>query len=382
MRRSIGIDLGTTNSVVASNAQVLPLVDGKQSSLLLPSVVSFLPNGGAIIGEEARLRRPLDPINTIYSSKRLMGEGWTSYAARQFQTQYPHNLSACADGHVQFETRAGAIKPAGVAALIVSHLCMRSMEHPTDLHAVVTVPSSFREAARRATTLALQHAGLSDVRLIEEPVATALAYLQRSNLRYAAVYDLGGGTFDLAIVDCSSFPFRVLGHGGDAYLGGDDIDRALADIVVEKVLRSAGWDLKSEPVTYARLTLAVERAKCELATRSETSIDITQVDPAAPPVLTQVSVDRAMLESAAVPFIRRTFGICDEVLSEVKLHARDLQATFLAGGSTRLPMLGSMLSEYFSRRVRSDIDPEHVVAIGASMTAARPKLWPLLEAPP
>jgi molecular chaperone DnaK (HSP70) len=381
MRRSLGIDLGTTNSVAASNAQVLPLVDGDATSFLLPSVVSFLPNGGALIGEEARLRRPLDPLNTIYSSKRLMGEAWTSYATRQFQAQYPHNLSSCGEGQVQFDTRAGAIKPHDIATLLVSHLCMRSMVAPADVHTVVTVPSSFRENARKATMAALTHAGFTDVRLIEEPVATAIAYLQRSSLRYAAVYDMGGGTFDLAIVDCSSFPFRVLGHSGDAYLGGDDIDRALADLVVEKVLRSAGWDLKSEPITYARLTMAVERAKCELATQELAHIDITQVDPAAPPVLTQVTVDRAMLESAAMPFIRRTFGICDEVLSAVKLHARDLQAVFLAGGSTRLPMLGTMLSEYFSRRVRRDLDPEYVVALGASMTAARPKLWPLLEAP-
>jgi molecular chaperone DnaK len=380
MQRSLGIDLGTTNSVVASNAQVLPLLDGEQRSMLLPSVVSFLPNGGALVGCEARTRRPFDPLNTIYSSKRLMGEAWTSYATRQFQTQYPHTLSACSEGQVQFETRAGAIKPAAVAALIVSHLCMRAQVHPNQLPTVVTVPSSFRESARRATTLALNQAGFTDLRLIEEPVATAIAYLQRSALRYAAVYDLGGGTFDLAIVDCSSFPFRVLGHGGDPYLGGDDIDRALADIVAEKVLRGAGWDLKSEPVTYARLNMAVERAKCELETRELTYIDITQVDPAAPPMLTQIAVDRAMLEAAAIPLIRRTFGICDEVLSAVKLHARDLQAVFLAGGSTRLPMLSQMLNEYFSRRVRRDIDPEHVVALGASMTAARPKLWPLLEA--
>ena len=150
-------------------------------------------------------------------------------------------------------------------------------------------------------------------------------------------------------------------------------------MVAEKVLRSTGWDLMSEPVTFARLVLFVERAKCELERADVAHVDITQVDPAAPPMLTQVSIDRPMLEAAATPLIRRTFGICDEVLSEVKLHARDLQAVFLAGGSTRLPMLAEMLNDYFSRRVRRDIDPEHVVALGASMTAARPKLWPLLE---
>lgn len=379
MRRSLGIDLGTTNSVAASNAEVLPLIDGDTEALLMPSVVSFLPNGGAVVGEQARRRRPLDPLNTIYSSKRLMGELSTSYAAQQYRTQYPHQLSAAADGQVQFETRAGAIRPEDVAALIASHLCMRSSVHPAELATVVTVPSSFREPARLATLSALSRVGFNEVRLIEEPVATAIAYLQRASLRYAAVYDMGGGTFDLAILECSSFPFRVLGHGGDAYLGGDDIDRALADVVVESVLRNAGWDLQSEPITYARLVLAVESAKCQLTNQEQAFIDITEVDPAAPPVLREVMINRDMLASAAVPLIKRTFGICDEVLSQTKLHARDLQAVFLAGGSTRLPMVGQMLSEYFSRRLRTDLNPEHVVALGASMTAARPKLWPLLN---
>jgi molecular chaperone DnaK len=380
MRRSLGIDLGTTNSVAASNAQVLPLLDGDRRTWLMPSVVSFLPNGGALVGDAARERRPIDPLNTVYSFKRLMGELWTSYATRQFAEQYPHALSACPAGMVQFDTRAGPIRPSALATLIVSHLCMRSMVHPAEAPTVVTVPSSFHEPARRATLDALTHAGFTDVRLIEEPVAIAIAYLQRANLRYAAVYDFGGGTFDLAIVDCSTFPFRVLGHSGDPYLGGDDIDRALADLVAEKVLRSVGWDLKSEPITYARLVIAVEAAKCALADQEQVPLDIANIDPAAPPMLTDVVVDRPLLEAAAVPFIRRTFGICDEVLSEAKLHARDLQAVFLAGGSTRLPMLNGMLSDYFSRKLRRDLDPEHVVAMGASIAAARPNLWPLLEA--
>jgi len=379
MLRSLGIDLGTTNSVAASNAQVLPMVDGNNSSCLMPSVVSFLPNGGAVVGDEARKRRPIDPQNTIYSSKRLMGELWTSYATRQFKEQYPHQLSAALGGAVQFETRAGPIEPAAVATLIVSHLCMRSQVHPAEVPTVVTVPSSFREQARRATLDALRRAGFTEVRLIEEPVATAIAYLQRASLRYAAVYDFGGGTFDLAIVDCATFPFRVLGHRGDPYLGGDDVDRALAELVAEQVLRKHGWDLTSEPITYARLVLAVEAVKCALSESEQATIDITAVDPAAPPTLTNVVVDRALLESAVVPFIRRTFGICDEVLGEVRLHARDLQAVFLAGGSTRLPILSSMLSDYFSKKLRRDLNPEHVVALGASMTAARPNLWPLLE---
>jgi molecular chaperone DnaK len=379
MRRSLGIDLGTTNSVAARSAQVLPLVDGEARSTLMPSVVSLLPGGGALVGVEARRRRAIDPRNTIYASKRLMGENWTSYATRQFREQYPHELAPCAEGGVEFVTRSGRVRPVEVASLIISHLCMRSEVQPDDLSTVITVPTSFRESSRHATLDAMARAGFADVRVIEEPVATAIAYLQRSSLRYAAVYDFGGGTFDCAVIDCTNFPFRVLGNEGDAYLGGDDIDRALAEMVCERVLRSVGWDLRSEPVTFARLVLACEEAKCGLAEHEVQRLDITAIDPAAPPALTEALVDRAMLEAAAAPLIRRTFGHCDAVLSKAGLRARDVQAVFLAGGSSRLKLLQSMVSEYFGRKLRSDLNPEHVVAMGASIAAARPELWPLLE---
>jgi molecular chaperone DnaK (HSP70) len=367
MRRTLGIDLGTTNSVAACNAQVLPLLEGDEHVSLMPSVVSFLPNGGASLGAEARVRRPIDPKNTIYSSKRLMGESIHSPSTRLFREQYPHDISATSDGTVQFETRAGAVRPSDVAALLTSHLCMRAMFHPAEVPTVVTVPSAFRDRAREDTIVGMLQAGFTEVRLIEEPVATAIAYLHRSSLRYAAVYDLGGGTFDFAVMDCERFPFRVLGHGGDPYLGGDDVDR------------SSGWDLRSEPATFARLTLACETAKCQLAEQESVELEIAPIDPAAPPKLSRVVLDRALLESAAVPLIRTTFGICDEVLSAASLHARDIQAVFLAGGSTRLPMLHDMVTGYFGRKLRNDLNPEHVVALGASLAAARPELWPLLD---
>ena len=379
MKRTLGIDLGTTNSVAASNAGVLSLLDGDQKSTLMPSVVAFLPNGGALIGKTAKERRPIDPRNTLYSSKRLIGENYVSYAAQQFRSQYPHELAKGADDCVEFVTRAGNITPGQVAALVASHLCMRAMLHPAEVPTVVTVPSSFRPTARDATLRGMQQAGFTEVRLIEEPVATSIAYLQRASLRYAAVYDFGGGTFDFAIIDCSRFPFKVLGHGGDPYLGGDDVDSALAELFAERVLRVYGWDMRSDPITFARLVLAAEQAKCQLATAEHTLINVADVDPAAPFTLGRAPIDRSLLDQAAMPLIRRTFGICDEVLSAVGVHARDVQAVFLAGGSTRLPMMHQMVSEYFSKRLRSDINPEHVVALGASMAAARPELWPLLD---
>ncbi|MET0339856.1 MAG: Hsp70 family protein [Polyangiales bacterium] len=379
MRRSLGIDLGTTNSVVAMNAQVLSLEHEEQRDPLLPSAVAFLPDGGAIIGASARARKPIDPKNTVYASKRLMGESYHSPAVQQFQQQYPHELEPCPDGGVQFKTRAGPLRPADVAALLTSHLCMRAAFHPAQVCTVVTVPSAFHETARTATVSSIRRAGFTDLRLLEEPIATATAYLQRASLRYAAVYDLGGGTFDFAVLDCTRVPFRVLGQAGDPYLGGDDVDDALAREVAEQVLRASGWELRSERVTYARLTIACEAAKRALSTAERTTIDIAAIDAAAPASIATFVVDREMLYNAAAPLVQRTFGICDEVLARVQLKARDIQAVFLAGGSTRLFMLHAMVSQYFGRRLRADLNPEHVVALGASMVAARPELWPLLD---
>jgi molecular chaperone DnaK len=379
MRLSLGIDLGTTNSVVAKNAQVLSLLEGEQRMPLLPSAVAFLPDGGAVIGSAARERKPIDPKNTVYSSKRLMGENMDSPAVRAFRQQYPHDLETSPEGGVQFVTRAGAIRPGEVAALIASHLCMRATFHPAQVATVVTVPSAFRETARSETVKSIRRAGFTDLRLLEEPVATAVAYLHRANLRYAAVYDLGGGTFDFAVMDCSKFPFRVLGHAGDPYLGGDDVDNALAALVSEQVMRTSNWDLRSDPIVFARLMLACEQAKCALSSSETTTLDIASIDPAAPEPAAAFVVDREMLYAAANPLLSRTFGICDEVLASAKLKAREVQAVFMAGGSTRLFMLHTMVSAYFGKRLRVDLNPEHVVALGASMVAARPELWPLLD---
>lgn len=380
MRTSLGIDLGTSTSVVARNAHVLRVAEAGSSSPLVPSAVAFPPEGGALVGAEARRRKLSDPTNTLYSSKRLLGESYGSDAVRRFQKQYPHTLACGEDGGVQFVTRAGQVQPPDVGALIVAHLCRSAARQLEDVTAVVTVPSAFTEPARRATSQAIEATGIAQLRLLEEPIAIAVAYLHRANLRYAAVYDLGGGTFDFALVDCSRFPFRVMAQGGDRELGGDDIDAALATMVAERVLEQTGFDLRANTSTYARLTGACEQAKRTLADRERTVIELAKVDASAPPQVARFVLDRTMLEDAARPLIQRTFGICGAALARAGLHARDVQAVFMAGGSTRLFVLEPMVSEYFGRRLRRDLDPELVVALGASLVAARSELWPLLLA--
>ncbi|MCA9609726.1 MAG: Hsp70 family protein, partial [Myxococcales bacterium] len=201
-----------------------------------------------------------------------------------------------------------------------------------------------------------------------------------SNVRYAVVYDLGGGTFDLALVDCSRYPFRVVAHAGDPYLGGDDVDRILATRVAERVLTEHRWDLAADPVTFARLVAACETAKIALTEQPRVLFDLGDVDPAGPWSSAPCAVGQEDVAGIAQDLVRRTFALVDHVLADANVRARDVDAIFLAGGSTSLPGLKDMVGQYFQKRARHDLDPMHVVAMGASLAAARPNLARLLDA--
>lgn len=370
---AIGIDLGTTNTVVAKDGSVLSL--GADPSLtLLPSVVSFPPSGAALVGEAAARRRVTDPLNTIVSSKRLMGETWGSYGAVRFAESSPLRLVKARGGGVAFQTRAGKFTPEQVATLVVATALRRAGVGPREVSTVVAVPSSFSARACQATRDAVARVGLAGVKVVHEPVAAALAYLRRCSLRYAAVYDLGGGTFDLSIVDCSRVPLAVVASGGDLYLGGDDVDRALAQWVADGVLARHRWDLRSDPETFAGLVAECERAKVRLTTEERATVSIPAADPAAPPGVEGVTLDRATAFDLALPTLRRSFGLCDEVLGHAGLRVEQVDAVFLAGGVTLLPGLREYVGKYFGKRPRVDVDPMHVVAIGASLCASRAEL--------
>jgi molecular chaperone DnaK len=346
---------------------------------VMPSAVAYPPNGTTLIGKEARRRRAMDPKNTILSAKRVIGARWISSYTRQFREHYPYDLVEGPDGWAVFQTRAGLVCPVEVGASVIRGLCERTNCPTDDVHAVVTAPVGFDQARRDATSWVVSKAKFASVRVIEEPIATALAYLNRSSLKYAFVYDLGGGTFDAAVVDCSSYPFRVIGHGGDPFLGGDDVDRTIALHVAERTLSRDGWDLSNDAVTFDRLVLACELAKCELSESEQAAIAIPSVDPAAPESCGIISVTREEVQQLTLDLVRRTFSMCDEVLAQAGLKARDMEAVFLAGGSTRLPGLRGYMEQYFGKRPRSDLDPMQVVSLGASLAAARPAVSELLD---
>ena len=375
-RKTVGIDLGTTNTVIARNFASLPI---EGSGCIMPSAVAFAPNGATLFGKAARRRRGMDPKNTILSAKRIIGARWHSSYTSQFREHYPYDLVEGRDGWAVFKTRAGLVCPVEIGRTVVSGLCALTKCPVQDVHAVVTAPVGFDQRRREATSLAVSKAKFASVRVIEEPIATALAYLNRSSLKYAFVYDLGGGTFDAAVVDCSSYPFRVIGHGGDAYLGGDDVDRTIALHVADRTLERDGWDLSNDAVTFDRLVLACELAKCELSESEQAAIAIPSVDPAAPESCGIIPITREEVQQLTLDLVRRTFAMCDEVLAQAGVKARDMEAIFLAGGSTRLPGLRGYIESYFGKRPRFDLDPMQVVSMGASLAAARPAVAELLD---
>ena len=375
-QQTVGIDLGTTNTVVARNFEALCM---KGQGCVMPSAIAYPPSGAMLIGRAARRRRAMDPKNTILSAKRIIGARWHSSYTTQFREHYPYDLIETEEGQPAFQTRAGIISPIDVGAAVIAGLCELTKCPAQDVHAVVTAPVGFDQRRRDATTLAVQKARFATVRIVQEPVATALAYLNRSSLKHAFVFDLGGGTFDAAVVDCSRYPFRVISDGGDPYLGGDDVDRTIALHVADRTLSRDGWDLTNDAVTFDRLVHACELAKCELSESEQASIAIPSVDPAAPESCGVITISREEVQQLTLDLVRQTFGICDEVLAQASLRARDIDAVFLAGGSTLLPGLRAYISQYFGKRPRADLDPMHVVSLGASLAAARPAVSELLD---
>jgi molecular chaperone DnaK len=363
----VGIDLGTTNTVAAVNNDLVR--SDSSGGGVLPSVVAFPPDGMRLVGSEARRRRPIDPKNTIASSKRLMGRKWYSNETRMFRSRYTFDMERGSDGAPTFVTRSGSFTATDIATMILEKICLRSSYDPSEVTGFISVPVTFYEEEREQTKEAGLQAGLADVVIVDEPVAAAQAYLStfRESVKLAAIYDLGGGTFDLAVVDCSSSKLKVLGYGGDRYLGGDDLDQALARWVSGEVLKKHRWDLASDPTVQARLVYECEQAKIRLGRWDEARIDLNKVDPSSPLTTEQVRIPRRVLEDLVDELIARTFVLCDEVLGKVGVKANQLDALFVAGGTTKLAHVQKNIERYFDKPVFHAFNPMHVVAIGASM---------------
>lgn len=368
---TIGIDLGTTNTVAAVSKEVLS-VKLEHGGAILPSVVAFPPSQVTLVGTNARRRRAIDAKNTIFSAKRIIGRTWHSEETGEFRNRYPFEMVQ-AEGNVPaFKVRTGTFTPTQIGTFVVSALFENVPIDTDGLDAIVAVPSGFSDDHRNATAEAVRAAGAANVRVIDEPVCTAIAYTETTDTpAVTAVYDLGGGTFDFAVLDCANKPFEVLAHGGDLYLGGDDIDQAVASWAAERVLEEHRWDLRDNAVIFDRLVSECERAKVRLCYASETKIELAQVDPAAPAATSFLTVGQDVLADLTLDLVRRSFVICDEVLARAGVKVANIGAVYLAGGTTQLPMVRNAVGQYFGTNPISAYDPMEVVAIGASLGGTR-----------
>jgi molecular chaperone DnaK len=360
----IGIDLGTTNTVACVDERVLGIDDQGESSL--PSVVAFLPNGRVCTGRRAALRRAIDSANTVYSSKRVIGRSFSERECRLFRERYPVEIVEVGGGRPAFKTRAGLHSPTDIAAMLLDRIAERLEGMDENLEVVLTVPHGFNERQRDETLTAALHAGLRNMHLVDEASATAFAYRQDPDLRgRIAVYDFGGGTLDVAILDCTGHVPEVVGTASDLFLGGNDIDRKLADWATLEVMKHHNWDLSNTAEVEARLVAECEAAKIRLASSAETLIDLTRVDPDSPIAREGLPIRRQTLDRLCLDLVQRALQVCDEATNAAGMRPGEVSAVLLAGGTTHLPVIRESVEAYFGRTALAEYDPTEVVAIGA-----------------
>jgi Fe-S protein assembly chaperone HscA len=371
--RIIGIDLGTTNSLVAyvDEATGLPrVIPDSEGRPLLPSVVAFTPDG-IVVGEAARRQLARRPADTVYSVKRLMGRGFEDV---KDEARYLPFRILPGDGLVRLAVGGREVTPPEVSAAVLKALKQRAERHfgePVD-KAVVTVPAYFNDAQRQATKDAGRIAGLDVVRIVNEPTAASLAYgLQRLSEGVIAVYDLGGGTFDVSILKTKDGVFEVLATNGDTHLGGDDLDRVLALWLLEDIavrhhaeLDRDCVDLARDPEAMQELRLAAEAAKIRLSTEERTTLTIPFAG-----FTYRRDITRAELERLVEPLVTRTLGPARRALADAGLEPKDIDQVVLVGGSTRVPLVRRRVQELFGKTPHSQLNPDEVVALGAAVQA-------------
>ncbi|HVY28550.1 MAG TPA: Hsp70 family protein [Polyangiaceae bacterium] len=372
----IGIDLGTTNTVVAvvKDGQASAIPD-ESGNVLMPSVVSFHPSGNVLVGRAAKERRLVDSINTIYSVKRLIGRSWDSEEVRKARSRFPFQMKEGPGQAALVVARGESYTLPEISAFVLrkAKSIAENFLGTTVDRAVITVPANFNDLQRAATKVAGRVAGLEVMRILNEPTAAALAYgYGKSSSERIAVYDFGGGTFDVTLLDLSDNVFEVLATAGNTFLGGDDIDLAIAERMAETFLSRHRYDPRSEPQIYEHLKVAAEDVKHRLSTENEVTIEIKDIAHGAggKALGLSFSMTRGELERLATPFIDRTFEVCKEALGIARLAQKDFQQLLLVGGSTRVPLVKRRVEEFWKREVRSHISPDEVVAIGAAIQAS------------
>jgi len=370
MSKIIGIDLGTTNSVVAVMEGDQPKVlTNAQGSRITPSVVAFTDKGERLVGQVARHQQVTNPKNTVFSIKRFMGRRHAEVS--QEEKIVPYEVVGGAEELVKVKIRDKQYTPPEISAMILQDLKKTAEDYlgaKVD-RAVITVPAYFNDSQRKATKDAGEIAGLKVERIINEPTAAALAYgMGNKKSGKIAVFDLGGGTFDISILDIGDNVFEVLASNGDGHLGGDDYDEELIKHVAEEFRKQEGIDLRKDAMALQRLKEACEKAKCELSTTMETTINLPFItaDQSGPKHL-QMTITRAKFEQLTTKLTERCRGPVMECLKSAKLAAGDVDEVVLVGGSTRIPAVQKLVKEIFGKEPNKSINPDEVVAVGAGI---------------
>lgn len=373
MGKIIGIDLGTTNSCVAVFEGNEPVViansEGKRTT---PSVVGFVENGERKIGDPAKRQAITNPKNTVYSIKRFMGENWQQ--TEKEISRVPYSV-VNEGGYPRVDINGRKYTPQEISAMVLQKMKKTAEDYLGQevTEAVITVPAYFSDSQRQATKEAGQIAGLEVKRIVNEPTAAALAYgVDKANKDMKiAVFDLGGGTFDISILEFGGGVFEVLSTNGDTHLGGDDFDQVIIDWLVQEFKNDEGADLKSDPMAMQRLKEAAEKAKIELSSSTSTEINLPYIMPVGgvPKHLVK-TLTRAKFEQLAHDLIQACLAPCQKAMADAKLNTADIDEVILVGGSSRIPAVQTLVKNYFGKEPSKGVNPDEVVAVGASIQGA------------
>ena len=366
----IGIDLGTTNSVVAvmegKDAKVIPNPEGYRTT---PSIVAFTDSGETLVGELAKRQAVMNPTRTIASIKRFMGRKRNEVGSEE--TTVPYKVVGVGEDYVKVEVDGKTYTPAEISAKT-----LRKLKEAAEAHlgyrvnkAVITVPAYFNDAQRQATKDAGQIAGLEVERIVNEPTAAALAYgLDKDVDQKIVVFDLGGGTFDVSVLQVADGVFEVVSTNGDTHLGGDDFDKVLIDYMADDFKGKYGVDLRQDPMALQRLQEAAEKAKCELSQQQTSSVNLPFItQDATGPKHLQMSISRSEFERMVDHLIERTKGPVMQALRDAKLSPSDIDEVVLVGGSTRIPKVQETVQKIFGKEPHKGVNPDEVVAVGAAI---------------
>ncbi|HWM94421.1 MAG TPA: molecular chaperone DnaK [Thermoanaerobaculia bacterium] len=370
MSKIIGIDLGTTNSVVAvmegGEAKVIPNAEGNRTT---PSVVAFAKSGERLVGQVAKRQSVTNPQNTIFSIKRFMGRKYDE--VNEEMKMVPYTVQRAENGDVRIDVEGKRYSPPEISAMILGKLKQAAEDYLGEKveRAVITVPAYFNDAQRQATKDAGRIAGLTVDRLVNEPTAAALAYgLDKKKDQTIAVYDFGGGTFDISILEVGEGIVEVKSTNGDTHLGGDNIDQRIIEWLLEEFRKDQGINLGNDPMAMQRLKEAAEKAKIELSSAQETEINLPFITAdASGPKHLNIRLSRPKLEQLVDELVQRSIGPCRQALNDAGLKAEDIDEVVLVGGQTRMPAIQKVVKDFFGKEPHKGVNPDEVVAIGAAI---------------